>query len=57
MAEEQKEQDAFLALFSAFELEQPVVSVSDLSDGEPLLSVLQVVYVTFRQVVPVFAVC
>ncbi|KAL5511421.1 hypothetical protein ACEPAH_4637 [Sanghuangporus vaninii] len=43
MAEEQKEQDAFLALFSTFELDRQVMSVSDLSDGAPLLALLQVV--------------
>ena len=41
--EVQKEQDAFIALLSTFELEQQVVSVSDLSDGAALLAVLQVV--------------
>ena len=43
MAEDQMEQDAFLALLSTFEIDRKVVSVSDLSDGAPLLAVLQVV--------------
>lgn len=43
---QQREQDAFFAFLATFELERPVVSVSDLSDGEPLFEVLQVVYVT-----------
>ncbi|EJD02105.1 HOOK-domain-containing protein [Fomitiporia mediterranea MF3/22] len=41
MDDAQKEQDAFLALFSTFDLDRQVVSVSDLSDGAPLLAVLQ----------------
>ena len=41
MAETQGELDAFFALFGTFELSRPVVSVSDLSDGAPLLEILQ----------------
>lgn len=43
MDEVQKEQDAFITLLSTFELDQQVVSVTDLSDGAALLAVLQVV--------------
>lgn len=45
MADQQREQDAFFAFFATFELERPVVSLSDISDGQPLFEVLQVVYV------------
>lgn len=40
MADTQRELDAFFALFGTFDLSRPVVSVSDLSDGTPLLEVL-----------------
>lgn len=42
---QRKEVDAFLGFFSAFELSQPVVTISDLSDGAVLFQVLSLVYV------------
>ena len=45
MADTQRELDAFFALFGTFDLSRPVVSVSDLSDGTPLLEVLGVMCV------------
>ena len=52
MAEAQQEQEAFFALLSTFELERPIVSVSDLADGAALFEVLKHVYVYITVRVP-----
>lgn len=41
---QRKELNAFLSFFATFELERPVTSAVDLSDGAALLEVLSLVY-------------
>lgn len=40
-----KEQSAFLAFLSTFDLSRPALSLADLSDGTALYEMLQVMYV------------